>query len=248
MPYTPSSRSKQVTASTVELTFYVDPRWVKAGERLRFSGTLKRDGKGWAGQVIEIYRYVPEYGVWSKFYETKTLGAPFEGYYDVSVEMPHYLACRDVRWKAKHPDTGTWSEEKKAAVAYPTRISLKAPDWVKTGEEFEVKGKLEYESAKDVWRPLARRTVKIYLDDTLLATTFTDDKGNYSRKVVVEKAGTYTLKAVFEGAGLPTAYAYAPSAAELAMAAGPTAIPLAAALAPVAAVVAVIVASELSKK
>jgi hypothetical protein len=94
-------------------------------------------------------------------------------------------------------------------IAYPSRISIEAPDVVIVGQPYTIRGKLERESDENYWTPLANRTVKVYRDGTLLATPTTDSNGEYSVTDTITSPGTYTLKARYEGEGFRTSAAMA---------------------------------------
>jgi hypothetical protein len=114
----------------------------------------------------------------------------------------HTLPCSSISFYAQEKSTGTKSATVSGSVAYPTRISISAPDTVAPGQSFTVSGKLEYQSSSAAWSGLAGRTVSIYYDGTKAADVTTASDGTYSKAVSIPTPGTYTLKAQFAGEGL----------------------------------------------
>lgn len=217
MPYPSSKASRGIVVETVGLSLDIDKRWAKVGDKVKFSGKLTKNGLGYGGEYVDIYIL--------KGLSKSRVGYSITGSDGSFVDewtIPSWLyigyeefdlACQDWKFQAEHSPSETVSNTKNLAVAYPTRISIKAPDKAFPGESITISGKLEYR-LNDVWVGLSGKTVKIYLDSTLLGSPTTDSDGSYQLKVSISKSGT--LKAVFEGEKLPTAiFSYAPSEAYL---------------------------------
>lgn len=87
-------------------------------------------------------------------------------------------------------------------IAYPTRISISAPDTAVPAQSITVSGKLEYQDTSTTWSPLTNRKVSLYINGTKIADVTTDSSGNYSYTFAIQVGpGTYTLKASYAGEG-----------------------------------------------
>jgi len=216
MPYASTQATRSIAVEKVELTLTADKRWVKVGEKVTFSGRLTKDGKGYAYQPIYIlYKWVD--GNWY-YLNPDPIPTDANGYYSYEASFGYDFGCLDIPFKAEW-EYKVYSDEVKVAIAFPTRISIKAPSSVRPGEAFTVSGKLEYEESKDTWKPLAGKTIKIYYNGTLAATVTTGSDGSYSASVTIETPGSYTLKAVFEGE-VPGGAHLAPAESEKGVAVG----------------------------
>jgi hypothetical protein len=210
MPYVAAEASKAVTVEKLDLTLTADKRWEKAGGVVTFTARLTKDGAGYSGQslYLEYYTATGWYTLTSPMPATDA-----NGYTSSTITLGYDRACEDVRWRVRYTDSAGnnyYSPEVKVAVAYPTRISLTAPDSTPPGVAFTVSGKLEYEKTAGNWVGLAVAPVKIYADSTLVASPTTDANGNYSASITLTTS--QTIKAVFEGMYIPSALIFfAPS-------------------------------------
>ena len=206
MPYAPCERSTSITVSRYEVTLEPLPRWVKAGEKVTFTGVLTRNGAPVKGEYVDIYMDGKT--------RIRTGRTGRNGVFKAAWTAGFKYACSDHTFKAVHRRTGAESPEQRMAIAYPTRVTISAPREVQVGKPFTVTGRLQYEYASGRWRALAGRTVAIYYDGNLLGHAKTDEKGNYSLEVAINTPGNFTLKAVFAGEALPMgAMAYTPTSA-----------------------------------
>jgi len=146
-------------------------------------------------------------------------------YPDYSESKTIKLPCGHYGLFAYHRSSGVYTAAKDFYVAYPTRISISAPDAVAVDYPFTVEGKLEY-CDEDTWKPLAGATVYVYYDGSELGSATTDSEGNYSVSGSISTPGTYTLTARYPGEGLPGGYAPAEATREVAV--GRPRVPLAA--------------------
>jgi hypothetical protein len=129
-----------------------------------------------------------------------------DGYAKTSFTIPFQIntsviPCGTVRFRAYDLEANILTDPIDGKVAYPTRISISAPDTVPTGQSFTVSGKLEFQDVDGAWKGLANRTVTIYYNGTSLGSTTTGPDGSYSKSVSISTGGTYTLKAVYAGEG-----------------------------------------------
>ena len=207
MPNAPSTASKSITVLSVSLTLSVNKRWAKVGDTVRFSGKLTRDGEGWGGETVYIKL---NYGGLPTIASTTTAS---DGSFSVDWKVPwkvydhewktyHKLPCGDWGFYAWHAGTNTSSSTVKLAVAYPTRISISAPDRVTVNQSFVVKGKLEY-CDEDTWKALAGKYVYVNYDNKQLGSAKTDTYGEYEVVGSISSPGTYKLTAIFPGEGIP---------------------------------------------
>jgi len=178
----------------VTLTLDPLPTYLKAGEYPTFSGQMMFDTTpAPPTEIIEI-RYDGNVLI-----STVTMAG---GTFSVSPIIPYDLACKTWAFKAYHPDSGTSSPTQTRPVAFNTRLSISAPATVGKGLDFQITGKLEYESAYGVWSPLTGKTVALAYNTTSLGTATTAPDGSYSKTVSIGATGTFTLTASFAGEGL----------------------------------------------
>jgi len=233
LPYVSAEVTRPITVYAVTVTLDPLPAYVKAGETVTFTGQVLRDGTPWAGQEVAVMILL-EPGVLATSVARGTTDA--EGKFSLSWTVPwtmpgtagkvHTLPCNTWEFYAVHLDTFTNSARRSMAIAFPTRISISAPDRVAPGETFTISGVLEYESASGVWSPLADRTVSLYYNGTHITDVTTGSDGSYSKPDArIPEAGTYTLRAVFAGEGLGLAPAF--TLQGLSIAAPPELAPLA---------------------
>jgi len=212
MVYQPLVSNEVVVKLTykIDLTLSADKRWVKVGEPVTFTARLTKDGAGYAWQTLYLELFDSASGMWL-VYETMP-STDLDGYSSMGLALGFDRACQDIRWRVRFTNsTGSYySQEVQVAVAYPTRLTLSAPDAVASGQPFTVSGKLEYEKTSGNWVGLAGATVKIYADSTLLASPTTGSDGGFSASVTLTQSKT--IKAVFEGLNLPSALAFYASA------------------------------------
>ncbi|MDI6814033.1 MAG: Ig-like domain-containing protein [Desulfitobacteriaceae bacterium] len=204
MPYIRADSARPVAVEKVELTLAVNKRTVKVGEGLTFSGRLTRNGVGYGGQEVTVQyrRYVEEW---------KVLGRALTdayGNFMLGHAFTYEEGCHDVEVRAYWtPSPNVLSGSVYVAVAYPTRISVEAPDTVTPGEVFTVSGTLEYEMTSSAWYGLPDQTVTVYFNGKVFGTATTGARGNYEVSGSIAAPGSYTLKAVFEGSGAPPFFA-----------------------------------------
>jgi len=213
MPYASAAQQASVTVMSYSLTMDKLPSYVVAGERIRFSGRLTVDGTGVGGEEVRVR--VCSYATPTLCSDIGSTTTNPDGSWYLDWEVKHEYAGSRYYFKAVHPASGVESAMQLMAVAYPTRISIKAPKKVAVGALFKVEGKLEYEERKYIWMPLGRRKVSIYYDNTKLAEVTTADDGTFTATVSIRTPGTYTLKAAYAGEGLPAATAIAVAGVEI---------------------------------
>jgi len=210
MPYNRAEGTKSITVEAVTITLECVPSPpLTAGQTVTLKATLKRDGNPWPGETIVFY--------FSTLYRIGEAVTDSNGVATMTYTVPWTVAgttvpCR--HWKypeplfeAIHPGSAKYAYVE-GAVAYPTRISISAPDRVPAGTDFVIEGKLEYQSASGVWSPLAGKTVSIYYNGTKLIDLTTLSDGRYSALVRINTPGRYTLRAVYAGEGFATAMAF----------------------------------------
>jgi hypothetical protein len=206
MPYVPASGTATVGVTSVSIVFSVSPPlpWT-AGQTITFRVEVKSDGSPVAGQTVNFF-YRPPGTTAIYVVAHSTTGS--DGVATASWTVPiktdyHTLACANWEWGAyvAGPNIYDFSNIITGKVAYPTRISISAPESVVVGKPFTITGKLEYESDAGVWSGLAGKTVSIYYDGTLLGQPKTASDGTFSLTAIIPISGTYTLKAVYAGEG-----------------------------------------------
>jgi hypothetical protein len=225
LPVNPAQITKLVAASSVSISLEVTPAqpWT-VRDRLHFKVTVRLDTAAGAGRSVEVRIekiYDTEPSQWKKILSgTTDSNGVFEGdwtipFYDVGDYPPGTMIIFPCTyWYFNAIDVATGVGLAKASkpwgnIAYPSRISIEAPNIVIVGQPYTISGVLERESDENYWTPLANRTVKVYRNGSLLATPTTDSNGRYSVTDTITSPGTYTLKAVYDGEGFRTAAAAA---------------------------------------
>jgi len=205
MPYLSAQATKSIRAISyvVTLTVTPSPPW-RPGQQVTLNVQITPIGV----RTIDLWIVIP--GKISYNFDSVTTAPDGTATYRYTIPwtiLGVTVPCNIIYFRAIEAETGAVSNDVEGACAYPTRISISAPDTVGVGASFAVTGKLEYESASGVWSPLAGRTVSIYYNNTKLADVTTDSEGRYTATVSIPSAGTYTLKAVYAGEGLTAAAA-----------------------------------------
>jgi len=212
LPYNMVENTRPITVEKVTVTLDVSPSppWI-AGQTLTFVATVTRDGLPWAGTlVIFVLRDVDGVNIGS----IGTATTNVEGKASLTWTIPWKigdttLPCHTLKFHATEQTSITVSNWVSGACAFPTRISILAPDSIAPGETFIITGKLEYESAEGVWSGLAGRTVSLFYNATHITDVTTETDGSYTASASIPETGTYTLKASFAGEGLAFARAFA---------------------------------------
>jgi len=210
MPYNSAQATKSITvlSVTIRLSISPSPPWT-AGQTINLAATVTADGNVAVGREVAFVMAIGRYEF--------TIGSAItgsDGVARLTYTLPWLIdgvtvPCNTVNFYAVDTFSGVASNTVSGKVAYPTRISISAPDQAIVGQSFTVSGKLEYQSSSTAWSGLAGRTVSIYYDSTKVADVTTDSYGNYSVTMTINASGTYTLKAVFAGEGFTTAIAQA---------------------------------------
>ena len=227
MPKAVAVASKTVEVADIDLTFdIVDEngrsiKWRAAKRKAWFVGKLTKDGDPWSGEKIEIwFKYVEDNTTWVNMIAEGTTDengnykiewtVPWKltvwKYPDYSESKTIFLPCGHYGLWAYHRKSGVYTAGKDFYVAYPTRISISAPDVVDVDQKFKVTGKLEYQTLEDneeKWKPLADKYVYVNYDDKQFGTGKTDSEGKYEVEGSISTPGTYKLTAIFPGEGLP---------------------------------------------
>jgi hypothetical protein len=204
LPYNANSGTKGITVQTVALTLDISPKspWT-AGQTVTFIATLKKDGVAWAGETISFITYVLGTIPW--IIGSAVTGS--DGKASLSWRVPWKdsasvtIPCTTRNFWANHAASSTWSSSVSVQVAFPTRISISAPDIVFSNQSFTISGKLEYQSDDGVWSPLANKTVSLFYNGTKITDVTTASDGGYSATAGISASGTYTLKASYAGEG-----------------------------------------------
>jgi len=223
MPKAWASASKAVEVAEVSLTFDIvdennrSSKWREATRKVWFVGRLTKNGEPWPGEEVEIwFKYVEGDVTWVNMVAKGTTDS--EGNYRIEWTVPWKLTvwkypdysesktiklpCGHYGLWAYHRNSGVYTAGKDFYVAYPTRISISAPDAVAVDYPFTVEGKLEY-CDEDTWKPLAGATVYVYYNGSEFGSGKTDSEGKYSVSGRISSPGTYTLTARYPGEGLP---------------------------------------------
>jgi hypothetical protein len=177
------------------------PPYVVAGRDVKFEGSLTIDGRPAPRETVRVMACAHERPEVCQEILRLTTGAMGE-FYDIW-RPPHGMACRRFYFFAEHVASRTRSEPQLVAVAYPTRLGIRAPPTVTVGQSFEVSGRLEYEVSPGSWAGLAGRRVRILLNETTVAEVATQSDGSFSARLTIPRPGTHTIRAVFPGEGLP---------------------------------------------
>jgi hypothetical protein len=210
MPYNAVSATKSITVQAIKVSLTVSPSppWT-AGQSVTLKATVTIDTGAGAGRTV---RFFILYDSYSTIIGEGTTGS--DGSVSVTYTIPWSIGgvtipCKTDKFRAYDADTGTASNDVSGNVAFPTRISISAPDKVVAGASFPITGKLEYQSDSTTWSPLAGKTVSLYYNGTKIADVTTGSDGTFGSPCTISTPGTYTLKASFGGAGFTAAVAVA---------------------------------------
>jgi hypothetical protein len=213
MPYNLIQATKSITLEKVTVAYEVSPGppWT-AGQTITMKATVTKDSVPFAGTKVWFSWGNADTGsayIGSAITDLNgvatlswTIPWTFTGPTDTST-----VPCKANVSYAVEETSGT-AAMVFGKVAYPTRISISAPDKVAPGQSFTISGKLEYESSSGVWSPLAGRTVSLYYNSTKIADVKTASDGTYSQSAAIPTGGTYTLKALYAGEGLSSTAAF----------------------------------------
>ena len=218
MPYNVAQATKGITIAAVSLTLSVDNNKPLAGQTIKFSGKLTKDGVGWAAETVAIRMITPFKEGWRTMVSATT-GS--DGSFSASWTVPWSISgtfpdgtsgsvnvpCNRWTFTAYHSPTQTSSSSIYVWAVYNTRISISAPESFPVNQIFVIGGKLEYESASGVWSGLGGKTVSLYYNGTKIADVTTGSDGSYSATASIPTSGTYTLKGSYAGEGLTAAAA-----------------------------------------
>jgi hypothetical protein len=207
MPYNLAEVTKGITVAILSATFNIDRTRTTWPEGATFSGKVTSDGVGVTATVYIQHKSLIT-GEWLDVYGPIATDAA--GNYSFTTSFGYGWACQRNTFRARvsYP-AAALSPEKNLDIAFPTRLSISAPDKVAPGTPFTISGKLEYESNIDVWSPLAGKTVSLYYNGTKIADVITGSDGSYSKTdAVIPTSGTYTLKASYAGEGWTMAVAF----------------------------------------
>jgi hypothetical protein len=227
LPYKDATASKPLTVEKIYLSTEVSPvsPWI-GGSPMTVKGYLRKDSTPFAGQTI---KFDMQSSTDSVTLGTATTGA--DGYATLTVNTPLVFMCQTgVLIGSTHVESGTVGSTVVGRVAYPTYLTITAPDKVAYGVPFTIAGDLTYLSKNNLRLGLAGKTVSLYYNGTKIADLTTDVNGGYSKTTSIVTAGTYTLKAVYAGEGLTTASIRTLSVEGLRSPAVMTALPVAAGL------------------
>ena len=224
--FAPSEASESlVVAARVAVDLFIAFRWTKPGHKVPFEATVTEDGKPVAGvEVAFAYQglgpNVTDAIIIGKATTDSNGKATFTWTATRTINTETVVG-KDNPFKAwvYRYDTYWGSNTVYLAIAYPTTLTLSvSPSTVRPNEIFRVGGLLKYNETL-----LAGKTIKIYLDTTLLGEATTRSDGTYEASFTAPSTpGTYTVKARFEGE-LPTA---SPAEAGKPVYVGVTPIPL----------------------
>jgi hypothetical protein len=218
MPYNSAQATKGITVQAITVTLEVSPAapWT-AGQTVTLKATVKKDGAAWSGATVDFLFY--PYPSSSSIYAvigTKTTDT--SGVASISYSIPWQITIDTTTWTipcrvdgfgAREASTGTVSSMVTGQVAYPTRLSISAPDTVLPNQAFAITGKLEYQRLSGTWDPIVNRTVSLYYNGTKIADVTTGSDGSYNKPdAKIPTGGTYTLKALFAGEGFAAAAAF----------------------------------------
>jgi len=213
VPLASISKSKDVTVT--EYTIYFNaPTKAKQGEKVRLGALVYEVDRPVKGVTVNFYFDWVKigYGVTDE-----------EGHCELMWTIPYKFndkvtGCKKHIFNANIPGTEVWSRNVYCYVAHPTRIiNFKCPSTAIKDQLFTVSGTLQYAYSSEAdWRPLAGKTVKIYVDNELKKTVTTDSDGDFIAQLKIGVAGRHTVKAVYEGEG----FALSPASALLEALAG----------------------------
>jgi len=219
LPYNKAEGTKSVTVLAVSVKLDVSPPlpWT-AGQTVTFTATVMQDSNPMAGATVAFAIYPIAGG-------TRVIGSATtdsSGKATLTWTVPWSiggvtLPCSSFTFWAVEQSSGVSSNKISGKIAYPTRISISAPDTVAQGQYFTISGKLEYQSASGVWSGLAGKTVSLYYNGTKITDVTTASDGSYSASATIPSSGTYTLKASYAGEGFALAPALALAEIKLAV-------------------------------
>lgn len=205
MPYAAAQASKGVTVYAVNVSLEVSPGppWV-AEQQVTLRARVTYDGSPASNVLVGFFIRDVETGWDGYLGDARTDG---NGYATITTAVPYELdgnpiPCGEASFRAVHYATGASSPEVRGKVAYPTSITISAPDSVLRGQPFTVSGMLTYKASAIRWAGLPNRTVSIYYNGTKLADVRTGSDGSYSAQVSIPASGSFTLRAVYPGEGL----------------------------------------------
>jgi hypothetical protein len=206
MPYNPASATKSITVQKVTVTLAITPSppWT-AGQAITLTATVLTDSSPWAGRTVNFRIY---YDANVITIGSKTTGS--DGKATLSYTIPWKIGtvtipCKTVYFDCVEYETSTASSPISGKVAFPTRISISAPDSVIVNQYFTISGMLEYQSDSGVWSGLGGKTVSLFYNGTKIADVTTGSDGSYSKSTAISSPGTYTLKASYGGEGFALA-------------------------------------------
>jgi hypothetical protein len=208
MPYNSAQATKGITVLTRTITYSVSPNppWT-AGQSVTFTAVVKEDGTPVVGILVHFEGTAA--GVTEEFAREYTDAT---GKAQKTVTIPWMIGTFEIpcrTWDTYARADTLKSTIIKAAIAYPTRISISAPDTVSPGQTFAISGKLEYQIDSATWAPASGRTVSLYYNGTLIGNVTTGTDGSYSKPdAAISTPGTYTLKASYAGEGFAAAAAF----------------------------------------
>jgi hypothetical protein len=219
LPYNSAQASKGITVATRRFTETgVSPSqpWT-AGQTVTLKCRLLEDSTPVPGATVDFYVFRTG---WPDMIKIGSAATDSQGYASLSWRIAWTLSGRtlpcDTIYFFAMEAGGAYAQLGGGKCAYPTRLSISAPDKVRANEEFTVSGRLEYESGDGVWSGLGGMTVSVYYNSTKVGDATTGSDGSYSIKAKISTGGTYTLKAAFAGQGL----GLAPAVARLALSVG----------------------------
>jgi len=150
------------------------------GTSFKVSGYVRDDGQPLSGVVVSIY-------VNGSYVTSATTDV--NGYYSANIWIStigsHTLKASALGVSASRTILITY-------VPYVFSVSISAPSSVEAGQSFTVSGYVKDQYGYGY----GGVTVKLYRNDSLFASVFTDSSGYYSKSTSISTAGTYTLKAV----------------------------------------------------
>mgnify|MGYP001626220879 CR=1 FL=1 len=214
MPYNKAENTKSITVQAVAVTVDVSPKYPwTAGQTITITATLTKDGAAWPGETVTFIFGSPAQDTLPEI-STTEIGSAVTGADGKAVltyTIPWSVGgaqvpCRRINYYgAWHKPSNVYKWYGPGAIAFPTRISITAPDKVAPGQAFTISGKLEYQNTPTTWAGLAGKTVSLYYDTTKIADVTTGSDGSYSASASIPSSGTYTLKAVYAGEGFALA-------------------------------------------
>ena len=209
VPYNPASAQKSITIAALKIGIDVSPvaPWT-AGQTVTVYGSAFYDSTPLSGRTLR-FAFVESPSGKAVIIGEKTTGA--DGKASVTYAIPwtvdgEVVPCGDAAFRVLDVATGTASPLRSGKVAYPTQLTISAPDSWPAGQNFLVSGYLKYQSSPGVWTGLGGKTVSLYLGTAKLGDVTTASDGHYERVCNIGAPGTYTLKATYGGEGLSAAF------------------------------------------